>query len=333
MVLNTSKAFLGSIGIHLLLLSGFLLSFTFDSDETALPPAANKNVPEPVMAEMLDSAQVELEVARLQAFEDQKLKAEQDRQKKLDDDAAAARKKRQDEEKRLAELEAKRKTEAAKAEQQRKAEVQRLAQAEKARKTAEQQKQALEKQRIAEEQKLKELAVQKQKQAEEKARLEAENQRIAAEQKKAEAARQKAEADRKAKALAEERAKKAAAKKKAEADARQKAFDNELAAAIAAEENSGEKARDREIYRGLIAQAVQRQWVRPPSVNVAECVVRVSQIPGGEVTRVQPVSGRCGGDDFFQRSVIKAVEAASPLPSPPNPDVFEREIEFLFRPQ
>jgi colicin import membrane protein len=34
----------------------------------------------------------------------------------------------------------------------------------------------------------------------------------------------------------------------------------------------------------------------------------------------------------FQRSVEAAVRKASPLPAPPDPEVFDREIEFVFEP-
>lgn len=357
---GTVKAFLSSVGLHVVLLVALLVTFNFDSGKAVLPPSAS-NLPEPVLAEVLDADQVDAEVARLQALEDQKRKTEQDRQDKLQAEADAAKKKREAEEKRLVELEKQRKAEAEKAKQAREQEQQRLADLEKKRIAEEKRNAALEKQRVAEEKRLKELEAQKRKEAEEKARLEAEKKRIAEEKaaleaqrleeerkaKEAEAARKakeaaaaKAEAERKAKeeaakkAEAERKAKEAAAaKKRAEEEARRKALENELAAAIAAEENSGEMARDLEVYRGLIAQAVQRNWTRPESADVAECVVRVTQIPGGEVVRVQPQAGRCGGDSLFQRSVVKAVEDASPLPAPPNPDVFDREIEFLFRPQ
>lgn len=316
-MLLTIKAFFSSIGIHIVLLSALLVTFNLDSGKTVMP-SPSSNLPEPVIAEVLDAQQVELEVARLQALEDKKRQAEADRQSRLQAEAEAARKKRQAEERRLAEVEKQRKAASAKAEAERRQQQQKQAQ--------------LKQQREAEEKSLQELALQKQKEAEENARLAAEKKRLAAEKAQLEA--QRAEAERKAKAAeAARKAKEAEAKQRAAEAARRKALENELAAAIAAEENSGEQARDREIYRGLIAQAVQRQWTRPESAQVGECTVRVTQIPGGEVVRVQPQAGRCSGDALFQRSVVKAVEDASPLPAPPNPDVFEREIEFLFRPQ
>lgn len=324
-MLETLKAFFSSVGIHILILGSVLLTFNFDSGKAITPPASS-SLPEPVIAEALDAAQVEREIANLQAAENKKRQDEADRQAKLKAEADAAQKKRQAEEKRLAELEKKRKADAAAAEKKRQLEKQRLADLEAKRKVEEQRQAELKKQRQAEEKRLQELAAAKQKEAAEKARLEAE--RIKLEKQRAAEA-----AARKAKAEAERKAKAAAAKKAAAEAARQKALEDELAAALAAEANSGAMARDREIYRGLIAQAVQRQWVRPESAKVAECVVRVTQIPGGEVVRVAPQPARCGGDSLFQRSVVKAVEDASPLPSPPNPDVFEREIEFLFNPQ
>ena len=41
----------------------------------------------------------------------------------------------------------------------------------------------------------------------------------------------------------------------------------------------------------------------------------------------------CANDNAFQRSVERAVRKASPLPLPPNPDVFDREIYFTFKPR
>lgn len=80
-----------------------------------------------------------------------------------------------------------------------------------------------------------------------------------------------------------------------------------------------------------ITNKVQRNWLRSPGATGTRCTVLVKQIPGGEVVDVRVTA--CSGDATFQRSVESAVYKASPLPSPPDPDVFDREIEFNFEPR
>jgi colicin import membrane protein len=56
----------------------------------------------------------------------------------------------------------------------------------------------------------------------------------------------------------------------------------------------------------------------------------VTQVPGGEVTGVQV--GSCNGDAAVRDSIEAAVYRASPLPEPPNPDLFDRNLVFNFKP-
>jgi colicin import membrane protein len=81
----------------------------------------------------------------------------------------------------------------------------------------------------------------------------------------------------------------------------------------------------------LIRNRVERAWVRPPSARVGlACEVRVTQVPGGSVTGVS--FGRCNGDETVRQSIEAAVYRASPLPQPPDPALFERELIFNFAP-
>jgi colicin import membrane protein len=76
---------------------------------------------------------------------------------------------------------------------------------------------------------------------------------------------------------------------------------------------------------------VERAWLRPPSVTSAlDCVVRVTQVPGGEVVRVELQT--CNGDASARESIEAAVYRASPLPQPADAALFERVIEFRFHP-
>ncbi len=55
-----------------------------------------------------------------------------------------------------------------------------------------------------------------------------------------------------------------------------------------------------------------------------ECVLNVTQVPGGEVTNVR--IGTCNGDQAVRESIEAAVYRASPLPPPPDPTLFERSL-------
>jgi colicin import membrane protein len=196
-----------------------------------------------------------------------------------------------------------------------------------------------------EEERLAAEKLEQQKAAQEQERLEAEKQeteRLEAEkQQAAKAAADKAAAE---KALADKkRADEAAAKKRvADEAAAKKAADEkarvareaELRKSLEAEErgralqNSDEAAR----WHAQIVARIQRAWIRPPSAQPGiECIVSVTQVPGGEVTAVR-VTSCSGGDAALRESVEAAVYRASPLPSPPDPALFERNLELTFAP-
>jgi len=85
-------------------------------------------------------------------------------------------------------------------------------------------------------------------------------------------------------------------------------------------------------YRFAIQQRVMSRWVRPASATVGiECIAHIKQIPGGEVISVR--IGRCNGDAAVRRSIEAAIHKASPLPTPGDPSVFDREIQLEFRPK
>ena len=169
------------------------------------------------------------------------------------------------------------------------------------------------------------------KQAEEQLRLEAEE----AEQQKAQAA---AEASRMAEATKlkteqQARAKAAADQKKKAEEARLKAGrESDLRARLAEEEErtgaafKGLKAQ----YIAIIQAHVERHWFKPPGTPAgATCMAFVTQIPGGEVVGVR--FGTCGGGEAFRQSIENAIRNASPLPPPPQPELFDREVTLSFR--
>ena len=92
--------------------------------------------------------------------------------------------------------------------------------------------------------------------------------------------------------------------------------------------NSGDMAR----YQFALQQKIMRNWVPPASAQPGiECVVDVQQLPGGDV--VSATVGRCNGDAAVRRSIEAAVMKASPLPEPPNPNLFQRDLRITFKPE
>jgi len=176
--------------------------------------------------------------------------------------------------------------------------------------------------------------------AQRKAALEAEEQARAEAQVKAEAeAKAKAEAEAEAKAKAEAQAK-AEAEHKAQELAQQRKAEQERAQREAdlrtqlqveehldAARTNGALAQ----YQALIAARIERAWIRPPSAHAGiNCQVNITQVPGGEVTVVQV--GKCNGDEAVRQSIETAAYRASPLPAPPDPALFDRDVVVTFAP-
>jgi len=57
----------------------------------------------------------------------------------------------------------------------------------------------------------------------------------------------------------------------------------------------------------------------------------VTQVPGGEVTQVS--IGECNGDQAVRESIETAAYRASPLPAPPDPALFDRQLTINFNPE
>lgn len=204
--------------------------------------------------------------------------------------------------------------------------------------------------RKKEEERLKQEKLEQEKQEAEKKeqqRLDAEKkeqERVENEKKEAEkqaAARAAAEKAAAEKAAAEKKAAEkkkadeaAAAKKAAEEKARQ-ASEAELRRKLEAEErgNALRSSDQANRWYAMIVAKIERAWIKPGSARPGvTCIVSVSQVPGGEVTAVRVNS--CSIDDAaLRQSVENAVYSASPLPPPPDPALFERNLELTFAPQ
>ena len=149
----------------------------------------------------------------------------------------------------------------------------------------------------------------------------------------AKVAAEKAAADKKA--LEKKKSEEAAATKKAAEEKARLAREAELRRAMEAEErgntlrNSDAAAR----WHAQIVARIERAWIRPASAQPGiTCIVSVAQVPGGEVTFVRVNS--CSINDLaLRQSVENAVYSASPLPAPPDPAMFERNLELTFAPK
>lgn len=145
----------------------------------------------------------------------------------------------------------------------------------------------------------------------------------------------KREADAKRKAEQQAAAKAAADRKRAAEAARQRAASEaDLRARLAAEEQRTSAAArgQRNEYVRMIQTHVERSWFEPPGTAAGvRCVVNVQQIPGGEVVGMR--FGTCNGGAAFRQSIENAIKNASPLPPPPDPAQFEREVQLVFTPQ
>jgi colicin import membrane protein len=87
----------------------------------------------------------------------------------------------------------------------------------------------------------------------------------------------------------------------------------------------------RDRYIALLRNKIQNAWIKPPSAHAGvDCLVDVTQVPGGEVTAARVT--QCNGDAAVRQSIENAVYRSSPLPDPPDPALFERHFVLRFKP-
>jgi colicin import membrane protein len=190
-----------------------------------------------------------------------------------------------------------------------------------------QRREAAEQQRLAD-QREKQRVADAQRARDETARKEEE--RIAAEKAEQRRRDEQAKTEREAQA----RRDKEEADKRAAEQRRRQAVESELAAQLAleAEQNAAREAGLQDQYIRMIENKIKQNWDRPLSARPGiDCVVTVVQVPTGDVISARVAS--CNGDDAVRRSIERAVMEASPLPKPPHPSLFERNLNVTFRPE
>ncbi|MCY4611030.1 MAG: cell envelope integrity protein TolA [Gammaproteobacteria bacterium] len=193
----------------------------------------------------------------------------------------------------------------------------REAQKKEAKRKREEKRKAEEETRLKAEEKKKKAAARAE--AKRKAKEEAKRKR-AEKRKREQEARRKAEAERKAK---EE------ARKLKEAEDRAQARREEQSRRRQRE--AARRARQADIWRIAIKKRIERVWLQPPAVRIAPCEVVVEQDGKGEVLSAK-VQG-CQASQAWQESLRNAVLKASPLPRPPDPELFDRRLVITFHPK
>lgn len=90
-------------------------------------------------------------------------------------------------------------------------------------------------------------------------------------------------------------------------------------------------------YTGQIDSRIRRAWRRPRSpVEMSSdqpdamfhCSTRIVQDSGGNVTEIELMD--CNGTSEWRLSLVRAIQRASPLPSPPDPSVFTNVLALSF---
>jgi TonB C terminal len=113
--------------------------------------------------------------------------------------------------------------------------------------------------------------------------------------------------------------------------------EDEAPNAPADSDNSGEQGRLFGIYTGQIQARIDRVWRRPRTpVNEAnvdakeafQCEAQIIQDGRGNVQEI--LLPRCDGSSAWQRSLVLAIQQASPLPAPPSEKVFRSSISLEF---
>jgi TonB family protein len=90
---------------------------------------------------------------------------------------------------------------------------------------------------------------------------------------------------------------------------------------------------DVERYRALIKTTIARYWLVPANLDKnLTAVIAVRLAPGGVVLDVQVV--KSSGNASLDQSALQAINKASPLPVPADPDLFDqfRELRLTVRP-
>ncbi|BBN59357.1 cell envelope integrity protein TolA [Hydrogenovibrio marinus] len=175
----------------------------------------------------------------------------------------------------------------------------------------------------------------------------AKQQAMLAEKQRQEAAKLVAQAESQKAALQEQIKKHSEEKKLLEQEAlkarlqkEQEEQEAQIQQQIAAEESKKReqaKAKElqnlKEVYVNSIASNVRQKWRTAARISdKAECVISITQTPNGMVSSVKVDHCNQFANAQFRKDAESAVLRSQPLPQPPVKEVFDRNIQFKFKP-
>lgn len=85
-------------------------------------------------------------------------------------------------------------------------------------------------------------------------------------------------------------------------------------------------------YRARIRQKIESNWIKPPgSREDLRWVVLLDVLPGNDVNRIR--FEQFNGTETDRRAVEAAIRRSTPLPDPPVPELFQRQLRVRWEPQ
>jgi colicin import membrane protein len=197
------------------------------------------------------------------------------------------------------------------------------------RQAAEQQKLAeqREQQRVTDAARAREQAAEQERDRAAAAKREQEQQAQVAREQREREAREKTERD----AAAKREREAAAQRERVAAEQRRREAELQAAIDLDRERTDAAAAGLLDLYKAALEDAIRDAWNPPATARPGvDCVVEVVQVPTGDVIGARVTS--CNGDDAVRRSIEQAVRDASPLPTAPDPTLFERVVNVRFKP-
>lgn len=334
------KSVILAIVVHALIIAAVGVNILFQSDSNN-EVISLESEPAPITATAVEEKELDREIALVREQKEIKRKEAEQRKRLLEEAKLAQQEleaKREEEQQRLAAITAQREDEERKAqqleEQRKQADLeQQRKQAEIKRLEQEKQKQLDELAALEEQRKQADLERQRKEaeikrlEKEKREREEAERQKLAEEKRKKEEAEKKRLAE-------EERRKQEEVEKKRLAEAQKLQTEEEERRRLAEEKLKQQQLQQRASrelakFESQIRKKVEDNWVQTSGSRIFTASVQV--VVNRQGTVLSADIAQSSGSTQFDRSVIHAIQRASPLPIPSDPELFDHIRKFNFK--
>ncbi len=91
------------------------------------------------------------------------------------------------------------------------------------------------------------------------------------------------------------------------------------------------RTHDIQAYKAMIRAKIQGNINRSPNIDGGQATFKVTQLPSGDVLDVK--LQKSSGNPAFDEAVERAIRRSAPLPKPPDPELFQRDLILQFRPE